>query len=212
MVVENELNSLGTVVQEVKLGYADVILPSTLTLEEIDFQIKKFGFELIYDVNIILIEQTKIVILDYLKLVQLNRNNALKLSTYISLRIGKNYNSISKIFSRQTGNTLEKYYIHIRIEKENELMDYDQLKVSEIAIKLGHSSFHYLSNQFKKVTGFSNSDYRKKARADRTILDGLLTGFCCKRQNFIQINQSIIKKIGGDYIIYNIKRKKRNDF
>ena len=173
MVVGNELKVLGAEVESVKLGYAQVTLPATLTLEEIDTRMKKFGFELIYESENILTEQTKIAVLDYLKHVQSKGKKAKKLSAYISLKIGKNYNYLSKVFSKQTGDTLEKYYIHLRVEKVKELLDYDELNVSEIAITLGYSSVHYLSNQFKKVTGFSVSDYKKRMRTDRVFLDDL---------------------------------------
>ncbi|BDD13449.1 hypothetical protein MATR_02740 [Marivirga tractuosa] len=173
MVVENELKTLGAKVRDVKLGYADVIIPATLTLEQIDLQMKKFGFELIHDPEGILTEQIKIVILDYLKHVHSKGKGAKKLSEYISLQIGRNYNYLSKVFSKQTGDTLEKYYINLRVEKVKELLDYNELNVSEIAVNLGYSSVHYLSNQFKNVTGFSISDYKKKSGTDRTFLDGL---------------------------------------
>ena len=173
MVVENELNKLGAKVESVKLGYAQVKLPVSLTLEEIDIQMKKFGFELIHDPESILTEQTKVVVLDYLKHVESKGKEAKKLSEYISLKIGKNYNYLSKVFSSKTGNTLEKYYICLRVEKVKELLDYNELNVSEIAMALGYSSVHYLSNQFKKITGFSVSDYKKRMRTDRGFLDDL---------------------------------------
>ncbi len=173
LVVENELKAMGAEVQGVKLGYAKVKLPASLTLEEIDTQIKEFGFELIYEPENIMTEQIKIAVLEYMKHVQLKGKEAKKLSNFISSKIGKNYNYISKIFSKQTGHTLEKYYILLRVEKVKELLDYDQINVSEIALQLGYSSVHYLSNQFKNVTGFSISDYKKKSGTDRTFLDGL---------------------------------------
>lgn len=46
MVVENELKTLGAKVRDVKLGYADVIIPATLTLEQIDLQMKSLVLSL----------------------------------------------------------------------------------------------------------------------------------------------------------------------
>ncbi|AEL28281.1 MULTISPECIES: AraC family transcriptional regulator [Cyclobacterium] len=173
LVVENELKVCGVDIQSVRLGCAEVIISATISLEEIDLRIKKFGFELIYDKKTILIEQIKIAVLDYLKFVQKKPKNNIKLSAYISSRIDKNYNYLSKVFSKETGETLEKYYIHIRIEKVKEFLEYGQLNVSEIAIKLGYSSVHYLSNQFKKVTGFSISAYKKRGGTDSNSQEGL---------------------------------------
>ena len=53
-----------------------------------------------------------------------------------------------------------------KIEKVKELLVYDELSLSEIAFRLNYSSVAYLSNQFKKVTGFSPSHF-KKIREDR---------------------------------------------
>lgn len=72
LVVENELKVCGVDIQSVRLGCAEVIISATISLEEIDLRIKKFGFELIYDKKTILIEQIKIAVLDYLKFVQKN--------------------------------------------------------------------------------------------------------------------------------------------
>ncbi|WKN45391.1 helix-turn-helix domain-containing protein [Tunicatimonas pelagia] len=173
MVVESELKALGAEVQAVELGYAQVQLPATLTLKEIDAQLKKCGLELIYEPESLLIEQTKIAVLDYLNHVQAKGNNAKKLSEYIALKVGKNYGYLSKIFSKYTTDTLESYYIHLRVEKVKELLDYDQLNASEIAMTLGYSSVHYLSNQFKRITGFSVSEYKRRVKIDRESLDSL---------------------------------------
>lgn len=182
LVVKNELEVFDIDIHSVRLGCAEVIISATVSLEEIDLRIKKFGFELIYDKKTILIEQIKIAVLDYLKLVQKKPKNNIKLSAYISSRIGKNYNYLSKVFTKEIGYTLEKYYIHIRIEKVKEFLEYGQLNVSEIAIKLGYSSVHYLSNQFKKVTGFSISAYKKSRGTDSNSREGLSkTKFLKKR-------------------------------
>jgi len=173
MVVENELEVMGAKVQEVELGYAQVTLPAKLTLEEVDAQLRRCGLELIYEPENVLIEQTKIAILDYLNHVKAKGKNAKKLSEYISLKVGKNYGYLSKMFSRHTNDTLESYYIHLRVEKVKEFLDYDQLNASEIAMTLGYSSVHYLSNQFKRVTGFSVSEYKRRVKIDRASLDNL---------------------------------------
>ena len=46
--------------------------------------------------------------------------------------------------------------------------------LSEIAYMLGYSSVHYLSNQFKKVTGFSVSQYKSLDEPHRIPLENLL--------------------------------------
>ncbi|MCY1369075.1 Bacterial regulatory helix-turn-helix protein, AraC family [compost metagenome] len=54
-----------------------------------------------------------------------------------------------------------------------ELIVYDQLSLKEIAFQLGYSSEAYLSNQFKKVTGFTPSYFKKIAEKKRVSIDQL---------------------------------------
>ncbi len=67
----------------------------------------------------------------------------------------------ANFFQRSEGHTIETYYINKRIDRVKELLQYDELNLSEIAVKLGYSSVHYLSSQFKRVTGLSVSDYKE---------------------------------------------------
>jgi AraC-like DNA-binding protein len=53
-----------------------------------------------------------------------------------------------------------------------ELLAYDELTATEIAYQLGYSSLAHLSNQFKKVTGKTPSQFKKDRRpASRNALD-----------------------------------------
>jgi AraC-like DNA-binding protein len=45
------------------------------------------------------------------------------------------------------------------------------LTLSEIAYRLGYSSVAHLSNQFKKVTGMTPSQFKKMITSTRTPLD-----------------------------------------
>jgi AraC-like DNA-binding protein len=60
------------------------------------------------------------------------------------------------LFSEIEGLSIEKYFINLRIEKVKELLIFDELFSSQIANVLHLKKKRYnLSNQFKKVTGFS---------------------------------------------------------
>jgi len=69
------------------------------------------------------------------------------------------------------GTTIEQYIIHQKIEKAKELLVYDELTLSEIAWQLGYSSIQHLSRQFKKVTGFTPSHFKKIKENRRKPLD-----------------------------------------
>jgi AraC-like DNA-binding protein len=47
-----------------------------------------------------------------------------------------------------------------KIERIKELMIYDELNITEIAWKLKYSSVAHLSNQFKKNTGLTPSQFK----------------------------------------------------
>ncbi len=89
-----------------------------------------------------------------------NANSLIRNSDYISERVQQPYSKISRVFSYVTATTLEKYLILLKIEKTKELLIHNELSLSEIAYQLGYSSVQYLSNQFKKITGFTVSQYR----------------------------------------------------
>ena len=58
-----------------------------------------------------------------------------------------------------------------KIEKVKELIAYDELNLSEIAFRLNYSSVAHLSSQFKKVTGFTPSQFRQMHSRPRKPLD-----------------------------------------
>ncbi|MCM4158509.1 helix-turn-helix domain-containing protein [Antarcticibacterium flavum] len=58
--------------------------------------------------------------------------------------------------------TLQEFQNQIKIERTKELLDYNELNISEIAREIGYSSATYLATQFKKMTGISPSDYNNQ--------------------------------------------------
>ena len=102
-----------------------------------------------------------------------HQNNNLKnnLSDILSDVLHHDYNYLSNLFSEIEGSTIEKYFIAQKIEKVKELLVYDELTLSEIAIRLNYSSISYLSNQFKKVTGLTPSHFKQIREDKRKPLD-----------------------------------------
>ena len=85
--------------------------------------------------------------------------------------MGYSYQYLSKLFSSLENHTIENYIISQRIEKVKELLVYNQLTLSEISYRLGYSSVQHLSSQFKKVTGFVPSKFKKLKNRKRVPLD-----------------------------------------
>lgn len=67
----------------------------------------------------------------------------------------------SVIFKNEKGLSFTDYLIQIRIAKAKELMRHTDLRAYEIAMKVGYDTAAYFSTAFKKVTGYSPSEYKK---------------------------------------------------
>lgn len=171
MVVKAELEKLGLTPIAVELG--EVVLKEDSIEDQKDalhHNLNLLGFEIIDDKKSKTIEKIKNLIIELVH----HKNNDLtvNLSTYISQNLAQDYNTLSHLFSEVANTTIEKYFISQKIEKVKELLMYDELSLSEIAFKLNYSSVGHLSNQFKKVTGFSPSYFKQlKANKRRQIED-----------------------------------------
>jgi len=97
--------------------------------------------------------------------------NPKKLSVFIAEEMNLNYSYLSHIFSESEGQTVENRFIELKVERTKELLSYNKWTLSEIAWKLKYSSVQYLSNQFKKVTGMTVTEYRAMAKKNRKSLD-----------------------------------------
>lgn len=172
LVVKSELEKLGQEVLSIELG--EVVLKDKISVndkKDITKQLETFGFEILNDSSSKTIEKIKTILID---LVQ-NKNNNINvtLSDYLIQNLHQDYSKLSNLFSTVEGISIEKYFINLRIEKVKELIVYDELSLSEIADLLNYSSVAHLSNQFKKVTGFSPSYFKKIKESKRKELDQL---------------------------------------
>jgi AraC family transcriptional regulator len=167
MSVERVLDNLKAPYRRVDLGEVELANePTERFLEDFKQQIEPLGFELIEDRNSRIISRIKAAAIDLVR----KKPSKYKLSTYLSELIGKDYNSLSALFSSVEGTTIEHFLILQKIEYVKELLAYDELSLSEIAGKLQYSSVQHLSNQFKKITGLTPSHF-KSLRSMRISLD-----------------------------------------
>jgi AraC-like DNA-binding protein len=174
MAVRHLLDKLEIPYIEVRLGEVVLKEPKEkFDLEILRRELKDLGFELIEDQQLQLVERIKNIIIDIVRNPERNRS-PYNFSTYLADKLGRNYHYLSNIFSEKEGITIEKYNILQRIEYAKELLIYDELSLSEIAWKLNYSSVSHLSNQFKQVTGFSPTAFKKlHNNKDRNPLDNL---------------------------------------
>jgi len=171
MVVKSVIENIGIIPISVELG--EVELKNDINENQKSELLKKLraiGFDLIDDKKTKTIDKIKTLIID---LVQ-NKNNNLKtnLSDFLSQELRQDYNSLSNLFSEVENTTIEKYFMNQKIEKVKELIIYDELSLSQIAYSLNYSSVSHLSNQFKKITGFSPTYFKNlKLKKRRQIED-----------------------------------------
>ncbi|MBX5439526.1 MAG: helix-turn-helix transcriptional regulator, partial [Thermoflavifilum sp.] len=92
-------------------------------------------------------------------------------STFLSETLNKDYHYLSNLFSEHENITIEQYVMLQKIEKVKELLSYGEMSLSEIADELGYSSVAHLSGQFKRMTGFTPTQFRKLKDHHRKPLD-----------------------------------------
>lgn len=159
--VKEQLVSLGIDVISIRLGEATVRYNTKqISKEQIDEVLLELGMALIRTKDEILVEQIKLSINELVHQMN-NVNSIVRKSEYLVEKLGKSYQTLSKLFSKIEPITLERYVILQKIERVKELAMEDQISLSEIAWMMDYSSPHHLSNQFKLVTGVSLSDFKK---------------------------------------------------
>lgn len=173
-VVRDEFEKLGLVIKNIQLGEVEVINDEAkLDMKKINDVLVANGFELLNNKNAKTIEKVKILIIDLMKTVDSGKDININFHEYLAQQTGLNYNYLSTLFSSLEGTTIEKYIIHLKIEKVKELIVYNELTLSEISYRLGYSSVQHLSNQFKKITGLTPSYFKSLKHKSRQTLDSI---------------------------------------
>ena len=166
-VVKEELDKLGYTTTVERLGLARIEYSGNPPdMNEIAKILEKNGFDLLVDKTAKIIDNIKTSIIDLIYHDRLEEM-IINLSEYLVQKLNHDYSFLSTLFSSVESITIEKYFILQKIERVKELLIYDELTLSEIAYRLGYSNVQYLSNQFKKITGMSPSQFkslRDKAR------------------------------------------------
>lgn len=69
---------------------------------------------------------------------------------------------LSRLFRRETGFSLTDYLVKLRITKARIELEKTNNRISDIAITVGYANFSHFSKLFKKMTGLTPQEYRKK--------------------------------------------------
>jgi AraC-like DNA-binding protein len=173
VMVKNELKKMGLHFRNVLVGEVDI--KENLSKEKLqmfDNALKDVGLELIEDKESRIVEKIKACIEQLIGTIDdLHKSN---FPDSIHKNLNLDYTYLSTLFSRIQGVTIEKYIIQRKIEHVKDLLVFDNLTLSDIAYRMQYSSVAHLSNQFKKVTGYTPSVFkqlRNNAASDRQMCE-----------------------------------------
>lgn len=159
MVVKEELKKLGLHFIVVDLGEVEIMEDiSDSQREELKAALSASGLELMDDKRAVLIEK---IITAIVEMVHYSEElPKINYSDYISEKLKYDYTYLSNLFSEVKGITIQQFIIIHKIERVKELLLYDELNLTEISYRLQYSSVAHLSNQFKKITGLTPSEFK----------------------------------------------------
>ncbi len=170
-VVRQVMEKHGLVISSIELG--KVVIEEDLqsqALEELRRELQHEGFDLIDDQKARLVEAIKNLVIEKVHHTDLDEMKE-NFSEYLASKLHRDYNYLSNLFSQMENTTIEQFIILQKVEKIKELLVYNEVSINEIAFRLGYSSQAHLSNQFKKITGFTPLQFKKLKDHHRYQLD-----------------------------------------
>jgi YesN/AraC family two-component response regulator len=158
--VKEELKKLGLHFIFVDLGKVEIMENiSEKQKTKLKSALLRLGLDLMDDKRTELIEKIKSSVI---QMVHYSEETVkVNFSVFLSEKLNFDYTYLSNLFSEVQGTTLEHFIISHKVERIKELIIYDELNITEIARMMNYSSVAYLSNQFKKITGFSPSHFKQ---------------------------------------------------
>jgi AraC-like DNA-binding protein len=161
MAVRTILEQMNIRYKSIELGEVEIDSPlSPPEHEQLKWCLRAYELELLEDRRSALIEKVKNVVTELIY----HSDSEMKMnySDYLREKVHHDYTYLSSLFSSSQGITIEKYIIVTKIERVKQLLSYGELNLSQIACKMQYSSVGHLSNQFKKVTGVSPTQYKQQ--------------------------------------------------
>jgi AraC-like DNA-binding protein len=170
MAVKEELKKAGLHFIVVDLGEVEIMEDiSQEQREGLKAGLLGSGLELMDDKKAMLIEKIRNVITEMIH--YKDEQPRTNYSDYISEKLSYDYTYLSNLFSEVKGITIQQFIINHKIERAKELLMYGEFNLTEISYQLHYSSVAHLSNQFKKVTGFSPSHFMKMKEKKRSPIE-----------------------------------------
>lgn len=168
VVVKEALTKLNLHTVSVELGEADIKENiKDGQKQKLNSEIKKAGLEIVESSDGIIIEKIRKCIIEYVNAV---RKPKVNFSDYLSKKLKYDYNYLSNMFSEIEARTITHYMNSVKTERIREAIMFEDLTLSQIAEKFHFSNLSNFSAQFKRITGFPPSHFRRiKEKRRRTI-------------------------------------------
>ncbi|TDN95354.1 AraC family transcriptional regulator [Salegentibacter sp. 24] len=128
------------------------------------------GFEIVAERADKIVTDIKAVVIGWVY--EHNQFGNKKLSEVLSQELHYEYSHLTSIFTKAEGKSIQSFQNKIKAERIKELLEYDELNISEIADKMGFGSAAYLSTFFKKETGLNPSQFKLR-HSERKSLDNI---------------------------------------
>ena len=171
--LQEKMAASGITVHEMVLGRARISYdPGKITEKDIRVLLQQYGFDLLENKEDQLVGKIKVAVIELIHHLN-NMNSIVRKSDYLVEKLGFSYQYLSRVFSEKEPTTLEKYIILQKIERIKHLIDEEDYSLSEIAYMMDYSSVQYLSNQFKKVTGMTVSQYKSGGEMEKRPIDSI---------------------------------------
>ena len=159
MIVKSELEKFGFHFLIVDLGEVEIM--ENISDDQyilLNKNLENSGLELLNDKKRVLVEKIKNAIVELVYYSE--EQPKVNLSDYISGKLNYEYTYLANLFSESQSFTIEHFFLEHKIERVKELLIYEKKSLTEIAYLLNYSSVAHLSNQFKKMTGLTPSNYK----------------------------------------------------
>ena len=93
----------------------------------------------------------------------LNNQLSTKFSaTEISDELEMNYSYLGRLFKKETGMSINKYYLKLKINLAIQLLYSTNMNISQISEHLNFPNPYYFSRVFKQVTGYAPVNYQRQ--------------------------------------------------
>lgn len=157
--VAEALEIVGVLPVEIYRG--GVVLSSVIDetkLEQLDELLRKRGMSILSNPTDVLTDCIKMHAWNF---VHFPDDPAVKFSFYLVQKMGYTYNYLSNVFSDVEGMSVSAFLNTVKVELAREMI-LEGKPFNEIACRLNYANLSHLSFLFKKATGETMSQYRKR--------------------------------------------------